>query len=155
MKPLLVACMLPLFLFSADAGAQIAARRYVDAQGMEVIVNRDAVRGEEDGKVAAIGAPAAARAAGAPLLAARVMQDPKMRISAGEQDRRDRDRLGILQQELDNEARKYAAAMARAQQKGATPLSAADQQRLTEELYDHQKNIQALNAELRRVRAAP
>jgi len=34
-----------------------------------------------------------------------------VRISAAEQDRRDRDRIGILQEELATEARKYAAAM--------------------------------------------
>jgi hypothetical protein len=61
-----------------------------------------------------------------------------------------------LKQELDDEARKYAAAMRRA--KGASAagdkLSAAEMQRLTEELYGHQKNIQSLNAELRRTRTA-
>jgi hypothetical protein len=34
-----------------------------------------------------------------------------LRISAAEQDRRDRDRIGILQEALAFEARKYAAAI--------------------------------------------
>lgn len=63
--------------------------------------------------------------------------------------------VGILQEELAAEARKYAAAMQRAQDAGnkAVKLSAGDSLRLTQELYDHQKNIQALNSELRRTRS--
>jgi hypothetical protein len=78
-----------------------------------------------------------------------------LRISAAEQNMRDRDRVGILQEELAAEARKYAAAMQRAQDAGnkAVKLSAGDSLRLTQELYDHQKNIQALNSELRRTRS--
>ncbi|WP_332878234.1 hypothetical protein [Massilia sp. S19_KUP03_FR1] len=147
--------MMPFHLFRLAAGAlllcaagqaaaQISALRYIDKQGIEVIVNRDAPRPAE--------LPGAQPAA---VPAAKAVRDPKLQIAAAEQDRRDRDRVGILQQELDSEARKYAALMQRSQPgPGAEKLSAADAQRLTEELYDRQKNIQSLNAELRRARSA-
>ena len=137
-----------LLAASSHAAAQISALRYIDKQGIEVIVNRDAGRPAE-----LPGAPPAAMPAPAP--AVKAARDPKLQIAAAEQDRRDRDRVGILQQELDSEARKYAALMQRSQPgPGAEKLSAADAQRLTEELYDRQKNIQSLNAELRRARSA-
>ncbi len=131
-----------------QAAAQIAANRYVDAQGVEVIVNRDAARTPDKAEIA--GAPSKPADKGG-LQPARLMLDPKLRISAAEQDRRDRDRVGILRQELEMEAGKYAALVQKTQP-GAGKLSAAETQRLTEELYAHQKNIESLNAELRRVR---
>ena len=141
-------------LLTAAAGhatAQIAALRYIDKQGIEVIVNRDAGRPAD-----AAPAPAATSVvmpAVAPAL--KTARDPKLQIAAAEQNMRDRDRIGILQQELDSEARKYAALVQRSQPgTGAEKLSAADAQRLTEELYDRQKNIQSINAELRRARSA-
>lgn len=133
-----------LLAASGHAAAQISALRYIDKQGIEVIVNRDAAR-PADLQVAQPSAAPAVKA----------VRDPKLQIATAEQDRRDRDRVGILQQELDSEARKYAALMQRSQPgPGAEKLSAADAQRLTEELYDRQKNIQSLNAELRRARSA-
>lgn len=151
-----ILCLATGVLLTAAAGhatAQIAALRYIDKQGIEVIVNRDA------------GRPADAAAAPAPAATSVVMptvspalktaRDPKLQIAAAEQNMRDRDRIGILQQELDSEARKYAALVQRSQPgAGAEKLSAAYAQRLTEELYDRQKNIQSINAELRRARSA-
>jgi len=138
---------------SAPAHAQISATRYIDDQGVEVIVNRDAPLRNSILAQPKESPPAPARASSGDA-AARTLHDPRLRISATEQDRRDRDRVGILRDELDAEARKYATAMQRMQDGGGKnlKLSAADTQRLTEELYDHQKNIQALNAELRRTR---
>lgn len=130
---------------SDHAAAQISALRYIDKQGIEVIVNRDA------------GRPADAAPVSVATPVVKAARDPKLQIAAAEQDMRDRDRIGILQQELDSEARKYAALMQRSQPgagAGAEKLSAADAQRLKEELYDSQKNIQSLNAELRRARSA-
>lgn len=83
-----------------------------------------------------------------------LMYDPKLQVSAAEQARRDRDRVAILQQELDVEARKYEAAFQRAQGGGPdNKPNADDAQRINEELYERQKNIQALTAELRRARS--
>ncbi|MBD8541232.1 hypothetical protein IFT74_02725 [Oxalobacteraceae sp. CFBP 8755] len=141
--------------WQSPAHAQISATRYIDDQGVEVIVNRNAAA--RNSLLAQPAQPAdgglTSPAAGAP--AVRAAPEPMLRISAAEQDRRDRDRIGILQEELATEARKYAAAMQRAQNAGnkTNKLSATDSQRLTQELYDHQKNIQALNSELRRTRS--
>ncbi|MBD8625841.1 hypothetical protein IFT64_02705 [Oxalobacteraceae sp. CFBP 8753] len=144
--------------WQSPAHAQISATRYIDDQGVEVIVNRNAAaRNSLLAQPAQPAQPAdgglTSPAAGAP--AVRAAPEPMLRISAAEQDRRDRDRIGILQEELATEARKYAAAMQRAQNAGnkTNKLSATDSQRLTQELYDHQKNIQALNSELRRTRS--
>jgi len=139
--------LLLLAFACANCSAQISAKRYTGPDGIEVIVNRDAPMPES------VPAPQGRAPKKDPIQTASLALDPKLRISPAEQDRRDRDRLGILQQELEAESAKLAAAMARAQPTSAK-LSAAESQRLTEELYDHQKNIQALNAELRRTRAA-
>jgi hypothetical protein len=127
------------------AAAPVSAARYIDAQGVEVIHNRDTEPAV--GQVQAL-APRSRKPPSGELL-----YDPKLQVSSAEQGQRDRDRVGILQQELEAEARKYEALVKRAQGAGATNKpSAADAQRMNEELYDHQKNIQALNAELRRAR---
>ena len=139
-------CLLLLLGGAGSASAQISATRYIDAQGVEVIQSRRAaVPGTE---------------AGAPAAPARkvktdnLMYDPKLQVSAAEQARRDRDRVAILQQELDVEARKYEAAFQRAQGGGPdNKPNADDAQRINEELYERQKNIQALTAELRRARS--
>lgn len=151
-----------LMLSGAVIAAPISATRYIDAQGIEVIHNRGA-----EAAVAAASNADVSQAAGkvrsvdpVPVVRSKkptssdILYDSKLRVSAAEQGQRDRDRVGILEQELDAEARKYDAVVKRAQG-GTAPNkpSAADAQRINEELYDHQKNIQALNVELRRARA--
>ena len=137
-----------------QAGNQaISAARYVDAQGVEVIHNRNAEL------PLSVSAPAPATqgsvtvAKAAPLAAGPV--DPKLRVAPAEQALRDRDRVAILQQELETESRKYESAWMRLQgAKGTEKPGAVATQRMNEELDDHQKNIQALHAELRRAGAA-
>lgn len=153
------------FLFmlgwSMTATAQIEATRYIDAQGIEVIHNRNAGAGSQVAKTTED-----ARVKVGPLVtpvipskvrqvASTSAQDPRMQISAGEQASRDRDRVAILQEELTLEAGKYADAFKRSQDKPeGRKLSAAEIQRINEELYEHQRNIQSLHAELRRARPA-
>lgn len=139
-------------------GAQSSAVRYFDQQGVEVIVNRDAARDKpaqtDTPDNAARAVKPAGRSGQSGLQNTGLALDPRLHISADEQKRRDRDRVGILQQELDFEAQAYAGLMKRAQgSPGAEKPSAAQTQRLNEELYDHQQNIQSLTAELRRARS--
>lgn len=81
-----------------------------------------------------------------------LQSDPRLRVSMAEQEARDRGRVDILQQELEAEVRSLDAATKRAQRAAADKLSAAQVQRVTEELNEHQRNILALHAELRRAR---
>lgn len=137
------------------AGNQaISAARYVDAQGVEVIHNRNAElpmsapAAQGSVTVAKAAAPTSAAVAATPV-------DPKLRVAPAEQALRDRDRVAILQQELETESRKYESAWMRLQgAKGTEKPGAVATQRMNEELDDHQKNIQALHAELRRAGAA-
>jgi hypothetical protein len=147
-------CLLLLLGGAGSASAQISATRYIDAQGVEVIQSRRAsVPGTEAGAPPAP-VPAAPAAQARKVKPDNLMYDPKLQVSAAEQARRDRDRVAILQQELDVEARKYEAAFQRAQGGGPdNKPNADDAQRINEELYERQKNIQALTAELRRARS--
>lgn len=140
-----------LFLLGAGAAnAQISATRYIDADGVEVIQNRAAA------------VPVAASAKAPPLAPVayakkvnkdELLYDSRFNVSAADQAHRDRDRVAILQHELDTESRKYEAAYKRIQDSAAGNNPSADEaKRMTEDLYDHQKNIQTLNAELRRAR---
>lgn len=140
------ACLIWLWTGSA-AALPVSATRYIDAQGVEVIHNRNV-------EARAVPAPAdSGRTEPAKPLA--MLYDSKLRISPAEQDRRDRDRVGILQQELEAETRKYQELWQRAQtRRGMEKPNAAQAQRMTEELYEHQTNIKALNAELKRATAA-
>lgn len=91
----------------------MSAPRLIDDHGIEVIVNRNAAAPDsllaQPGQAANDGLTSRPHPAGAP--ATRVVPEPMLRISAAEQDRRDRDRIGILQEALAFEARKYAAAI--------------------------------------------
>jgi len=142
----------------AVAGGPVSSARYIDAQGVEVIHNRNAetatgqpVAGPE-GVVTNLGAQDQARRRQTPDIG--VQNDPKLRVSAAEQEQRDRGRVDILQQELEAEVRSLEAVTRRAQRAAADKLSAAQVQRVTEELNEHQQNILALHAELRRARSA-
>lgn len=137
---------------AAAANAPVSAARYVDAQGVEVIHNRNAEL--PSGAAAAASAPAQGKIGSVRAQpASNAPPDPRLQISADEQQRRDRDRVAILQAELDVESRRYEAAWQRLQG-GDNKNGAAAVQRMNEELHDHQKNIEALHAELRRARVA-
>jgi hypothetical protein len=148
----LVLLLLALAAGSAAAADTISAQRDVDAQGVEVIQNRSpapaavtirqlsgATERAASGKLAAQ-APAAG------------VRDARFQVSAGEQAARDLDRVAILEQELNNEMRavgeitRLSAALA-----GSAP-GTQDPARVKERMNDHQKNIAALQAELRRAR---
>jgi hypothetical protein len=136
----------------ALAGAT-EAQRYIDAQGVEVIHNR----------TVAVDTPAAAPMAGkrravaapvAELAPASIRVDARMRIPADEQARRDSDRIAILNQELMTEAKAYEAKWKTLNAPGAdAALPAPELARLKEEISGHERNIRALNAELRRTHA--
>jgi len=144
----------------ADASDSVSAARYTDAQGVEVIHNRN-VQGPAGDAAPSIGAggslvttigkremPMARKVATLQVAG----DDPKLRINASEQEQRDRDRLAILQQELEAEVRGMEDAARRAKRARTDGLNAAQSERITKELYEHQQNILALHAELRRVR---
>lgn len=134
-------CLFCFYMFSTAAAAQpISPARYVDAQGVEVIHNR----GAEPAAGGQVTTPAVA-----PAIKPRGA-DPKLQVSAAEQQGRDRDRIAILQQELAAEVKALEAGFLRAKQAKPDQLSAAESQRLTEDMDAHQKNILALHGELRR-----
>lgn len=144
--------LLALASGSAAAADTISAQRYVDAQGVEVIQNRSPAPAA--GTIRQLSG-ATERAASVKLAApapASGVRDARFQVSAGEQARRDLDRVGILEQELNNEMRavgeitRLSAALA-----GSAP-GGQDQARVKERMNDHQKNIAALQAELRRAR---
>jgi hypothetical protein len=133
---------LALCCSGANAGAdKIAPARYVDAQGVEVIHDRGS------------SAPPREDAAGAPgREAAPAPADPRLAIRPAEQARRDEDRIAILEQELKEESRAYADLLGQAAGAARARPEPAQAARLNEQLVAHQKNIQALNQELRRAR---
>lgn len=143
------------FLLACAAVAALAqpapAQRYVDAQGVEIIQNRDAPR------PAAADAPRASRprAAGGGVQAA---ADPKLRISAAEQAERDLDRAAILREELGQETRKFEAAtqaLAKAEKAArGQPQADAVLKQLKDMLHVHQQNIQAISLEMQRAQVA-
>jgi hypothetical protein len=131
---------------AAAAAGPIAPARYVDAQGVEVIHNRGEAAAGLAGEAGAVGG--AVGSADTPARA-----DPKLTIQPAQQAQRDADRIAILDQELQAESRAYADLWTRLYGARTAPPGSADAARLNAELVAHQKNIQALNAELRRARA--
>lgn len=135
------------------------AARYVNAQGIEVIQARanNPVADQSALNPTPVATPAPPRrsfsvANGAANIAQafRVSNDPKLHISAREQSARDRDRLTILQQELMKELTAYeqkTRLLKRSAINGAMPKDEID--RLREVTIDHEKNIRALNAEIK------
>jgi hypothetical protein len=134
----------------ATTAGPIAPARYIDAQGVEVIHDRGAPAVD-----AIPTAPQPGTSAPAPVPASGAAVSPKLTIAPAEQAARDRDRVTILEQELDRESHAYADLWARLNAPPRTPRPVPeDAARMTEQLSAHQKNIQALHAELRRVRAS-
>lgn len=139
--PMAGALALALVQLAASAGP-IAPARYIDAQGVEVIHDRGAPGGAAAPTVARTGMPVPAAG-------------PKLTIAPAEQAARDRDRVAILEQELDAESHAYADVWTKLNPPAHAPRPAAqDAARMSEQLISHQKNIQALHAELRRARSA-
>lgn len=138
----------------ASLAGPIAPARYIDAQGVEVIHDRGAPAADAIPTVVKTSMPAPASG---------VAASPKLTIAPAEQAARDRDRVAILEQELDRESRAYADVWTKLNPPVRTPKPAAgDSARMNEQLNEqlnqqlsaHQKNIQALHAELRRARAS-
>jgi hypothetical protein len=148
MKPLLLTALLAAALPAyADP---VSSHRYIDAQGVEIIRGRNATT------------PASSMVSGGLVdleakphatLARSAVGDPKLKIAPAEQAERDRDRIAILEQELQEESRAFVALSERAAGKQGhvkrTPDELASAQG---QLVQHQKNIEALNAELRLAR---
>lgn len=139
-------CALLACLAGSALAQQAPAQRYIDAQGVEIIQNRDAAR------PATVAAPrvAAPRDAG-PASAA---SDPKLQVSTAEQAARDRDRAAILREELGHETSKFEAAskaFVKAEQAArGQPQAGAVLKQLKEVLHMHQQNMESLTAELQR-----
>lgn len=142
--------LLALAAGTAAAADSVSAQRYVDAQGVEVIQNRSPAG--TAGAVKQLSGATERAASGKLAAPASGVRDAHFQVSAGEQAARDLDRVAILEQELNNEMRAIAemsrlsAALA-----GASP-GTQDPVRVKERMNDHEKNIAALQAELRRAR---
>lgn len=150
MIKLILAILLPCVAVAALA-QPAPAQRYVDAQGVEIIQNRDAPR-QASADAPRVSTP---RAGGGSVQAA---VDPKLRISAAEQAERDLDRVAILREELGQETRKFEAAtqaLAKAE-KAARGQPQADTilKQLKDMLHVHQQNIQAISLEMQRAQFA-
>jgi len=131
------------------------AERYINAQGVEVIQGRRAA-------APSVAAPAGADASPAPAVQApsRTAQAAQARpaafqIGAGEQGARDRDRLAILQQEmqaensaLEQKVRVLSNAGLRAK------LDPEQLKRLQETTLEHERNIRALTSEINRAKGS-
>ena len=132
---------------AGGAGAQQARpQRYIDAEGVEIIQNRDATRPPSVAPPRA----GAVKTTGVTGEAA----DRKLQVSAAEQSARDLDRAAILREELAHEMRKFEAAtkalVQTRQAAGSQPQAGATLKQLKEVVHMHQQNIQSLTAELRR-----
>lgn len=128
------------------AADRVSPTRYVDAQGVEVIRDRLVEPATASGIV--VGSTFAQLTNRSNGLA----NDPRLRVGAVEQAQRDRGRIDILQHELEVEGARLAAIIKRAQLSEGEKRTAAESQRITEEMHERQQNIHALNAELRRAR---
>ncbi|MEW6021103.1 MAG: hypothetical protein AB1807_03070 [Pseudomonadota bacterium] len=142
-------------VFACSAGGTLAqqapAQRYMDAQGVEIIQNRNAPRqGGMD-----MPRTTASKAATVPDGAA---ADPRLQVSAAEQSARDRDREAILREELGHETAKFEAAskaFVKAEQAArGQPQVEGVLKQLKEVLHTHQQNMESLTAELQRTRTA-
>lgn len=134
---------------AAAGEAPLSATRYIDAQGVEMIQNR--ARPAPAAAVAPAQTSVAAKPAVAQPAAARA---PGWQISAAEQAGRDQDRLDILKQELAAEVRLYESVTKALAGVAGKTTDAPGQARLYRDLNEHQKNIQSLHAEIRRIPAA-
>lgn len=145
---LLAILILAFAAASANADDSISARRFIDAQGVEVIHNR--TQAPAAGAVKQI--TDATERAGSVKLAAPAAdgRDSRFQVSAREQSARDLDRVAILEQELDKEMRAIAEISRLSAALAGTKPSAPDSVRIKERMNDHQKNVAALQAELRR-----
>lgn len=146
--------VLPLLLLLpvVTQGSAVTAPRYLDAQGIEVIHGRNVpspAKQTEAPHPAPIvrGTKYEPPSDGAP-------HDTRLQIGVAEQNARDRDRVGILQQELTVEMQEYQRAAKRLEEARRSKTGAEVLARIQEEANEHGKNIQALNAELRRAGAA-
>jgi hypothetical protein len=123
----------------------------MDAQGVEFIQNRAAPRA-----AAAVEKPP--RPASVPASVNQAPADTHLRITREQQAGRDADRLAILQEELTRESRLYQTAWnaLTAAEKAArdSKQTRPDLGHIQEELYEHQRNIQSINAEIGRTRIA-
>lgn len=124
---------------AAGTDGASSATRYIDAQGVEIIQNR-----------AKPAPPATAPVSPAPKVSS-AARDPGWQIGATEQAERDRDRLDILKQELADQVRLYESVMKSLAGVAGKTTEAPDQARLYRNLHEYQKNIQSLNAEIRRL----
>jgi hypothetical protein len=147
---LLLFGLVPVFAASSNE-----PDRFVNAQGIEIIQPRAAlVTGEA--KLSAPGEKPAGKAAPGVVAASFVSASAeKLRVSAKEQQNRDKDRLTILNQELQAEMQAYQTKWKAVHATNAkNALSAEDMAKLQQQVGDHENNIQALQAEIRRANNA-
>lgn len=156
----LAACCVALFAGVTPPclhAQSVDAPRYVNAQGVEVIQGRRVAPPAPPAPVAEAGekpAPAQASAAKPVARSADAQARPAgYQIAAGEQQQRDRDRLGILNEEMRAENTALESKIRILQNPAMrAKLDPEQLKRLQETTLEHEKNIRALTSEIGRAR---
>lgn len=152
-----------LFLFSiATASSAVGAgmtdaERYVDMQGIEVIHNRGAVL-VTGNSTSSNERKTSASLQSRPVLTANNLQfvESKMQIQKQEQQKRDGDRLSILNQEMMTEASAYQAIWrALHVPKMKASLDNESTRKLQQSLNEHEQNIRSLTSEINNTKKSP
>lgn len=147
-------CSLPAVLHAQA----VDAPRYINAQGVEVIQGRRAARPAPAGNLGnESGSDVSSPAGGAQAVPKRAEPARPMaasyQIASGEQQQRDRDRLGILEEEMRAENVALESKIRVLQDPTMrTKLDAEQLKRLQETTLEHEKNIRALHSEIARAK---
>jgi hypothetical protein len=129
-----------LLACAGAAGQALEARRYRNADGIEVLTSRASAPRPGVGASAAVPASSPPAVAPHPIAA-----------SAADTALREKDRLAILAGELLAEGRRLEQQRVRLRSPAVQQMTSDEQQALRDELYRHEQNILALNREIRRV----
>jgi hypothetical protein len=139
----------------AATAQPIEAARYVNAQGVEILVSRSSPKPQdsaalETAAIAAQPAPTTARSAKEGKAdAAAVLARNEHRVSPTQQAARDDERQRILTQELlDEEQQLETKRRALRSPRAASDLSAIDLRKVNDAVARHESNIKSLNREL-------
>jgi hypothetical protein len=148
---------------NAKAASPVEASRYVNAQGVEILVSRGAPKAAEppnteardDTAPATTPAPAPGRS-DAKAGAATALARSEHRVSPGQQAARDDERQRILTQELlDEQQQLDVKRRALRNPRAASDLSEIEWRKLNEGVERHESNIKSLHRELGMLRPAP
>lgn len=154
-----ISCATLLCILPPVAYAQaVDAPRYINAQGVEVIQGRRAAKPAPAANLGdASGSDVSGPESGVQAMPKKVEPARAMaasyQIAAGEQQQRDRDRLGILEEEMRAENVALESKIRVLQDPTMRAKLDADQlKRLQETTLEHEKNIRALHSEIARAK---